>query len=139
MSANRDKTQKIAFVYSNLYQLYRKGKDAAINASTQPQDGIAQAGFVRVSARSGTQVLKTADVREGNPLGIRVREYNPAALIGKRFEKPAFLKAGQESKAAVQVPAHAPLDGLKNNLQALNDLQAKLRFMLQELEELVKE
>lgn len=130
MSANRDKSQKIAFVYSNLYQLYRKGKDAAMNAET--------AGFVRVSASTGTNVLKTEDVREGNALGLRVREYNPTALIGKRFEKPAFLKAGAvPAKAPVQAPA--PLEGLKQNLQALNDLQAKLRFMLQELEELVKE
>ena len=38
MSASRDQSQKIAFVYSNLYSLYQKGKSAAKEAEVPVTD-----------------------------------------------------------------------------------------------------
>ncbi len=106
MSATRDKNQKVAFVYSNLYEIYRKGKDAAVSSPSH-------------------NVLKANDVNQ-TPFA-KVRSYTPAELIGKRIQRPKSLPS-----------ANPALQSLKDNLKALNDLHARLRFMLQELEELVK-
>lgn len=58
-----------------------------------------------------------------------IRSYTPAELIGKRVPRPAVIRTDAES----------PIQSLKQNLQQLNELQARLRFMLKELEELIKE
>jgi hypothetical protein len=145
MSATRDKSQKVAFVYSNLYQLYRKGRDAAIGAD--PQAVIAKYKAQQPAAGSemapGTQglssgrVIKADDLRakpEFEP-AVAVRHYEPAALIGKRLPKPEAIT----SAAGAHPIQNQALNSLKQNLNALQDLHARLRFMLQELEELVKE
>lgn len=67
MSAERDNSQKVTFVYSNIYKIYQKGKD---------------------------------------------KEESP-----------------KENQAVIN---------LKDNLKALNDLHQRLKFMLTELEELIK-
>ena len=130
MSATRDKSQKTTFVYSNLYQIYRKGKDAA-NASP----GLTTSQVIKAADASATVVR-----RETAPDATVVRPYNPAELMAKRMARPAVLPQ-KESKAspAVSTPAVHPLESLKQNMKDLNDLQARLRFMLQELEDLVKE
>ncbi len=136
MSATRDKSQKITFVYSNLYQLYRKGKDAAV--SSDPQAIIR--GDIPASA-SG-QVLKAESLYDAAS-SPKVRSYDPALLLAKRvaskevpvvgsvIQKPASVASG----AQIQNQA---LTSLRQNLDSLNDLHARLRFMLQELEELIK-
>ena len=130
MSATRDKSQKIAFVYSNLYQLYKKGKDAATEAEV-PQTSL--------RGLDSGRVLKAEDLSA--PLAVRapfapqVNEYRPAELLAKRIvAKPEALRA------VAPAPSHTQaLSSLKENLQTLNDLHARLRFMLKELEDLVKE
>jgi hypothetical protein len=154
MSATRDKSQKVAFVYSNLYQLYRKGRDAAVGAD--PQAVIAKYKAQQPAAGSemapGTQglssgrVIKADDLRAASANGgapakpefepaVAVRHYEPAALIGKRLPKPEAIT----SAAGAHPIQNQALNSLKQNLNALQDLHARLRFMLQELEELVKE
>lgn len=126
MSATRDKNQKVAFVYSNLYQIYKKGGTS-------------------VSASAGvktTPVLKSQDLHAKNlnhPTfgAVKVNNYTPVEILSrptKTVKKPEVLKQSE----AAQAPASA-LDSLKQNLNALNDLHARLRFMLQELEDLVKD
>jgi hypothetical protein len=88
MSAIRDKNQKFTFVYSNLYQLYKK----------EAEEKQIPTGFERVSG----QVIKTQDLHRPELAGD-------------------------------------PLMSLKENLQALSKLHERLKFMLTELEDLVKE
>ena len=124
MSATRDKSQKIAFVYSNLYQVYRKGKEAAETA--------------------GASVLKTEDL---NQVSTSVTAFSPMELIGKRVERPEVIASplaaapklvvADATKSAPEY-ANRALDSLKENLKSLNDLHSRLRFMLKELEDLVE-
>lgn len=117
MSATRDKNQKITFVYSNLYSIYRKGLEKAREGAAADSP----LGLIKGS------VIKTEQL--SSPTSVRVTPYTAAELMGKRISKPAALKESER----------APFQSLKQNLSQLNDLQARLRFMLQELEELVKE
>lgn len=112
MSANRDKSQKIGFVYSNLYQMYGSHRTAE-----------AQRGRVLKAADVASQVF--AVNRAGSQTAVKVNPYSPVEIL-------------QTSRAPVQIQNPA-IDGLKKNLQALNELHERLKFMLQELEELVKE
>ena len=121
MSASRDKTQKVTFVYSNLYQLYKSGKETAQSAEVN-------AAPVAVNRN----VLKTEDLRKAavSPATQpKVSNYVPTEFIGRRLPKPEAI--AEHSNSAV--------DSLKKNLEQLNDLHARLRFMLKELEDLVKE
>jgi hypothetical protein len=117
MSATRDKTQKITFVYSNLYSIYRKGvEQARESAPLGLTPGLTRGAVIKAAAESAAPAAQ--------PAAPRVSAYTPAELIGKRVAKPASV---------------SPVESLKQNLQQLNDLQARLRFMLKELEDLVKE
>jgi hypothetical protein len=111
MSATRDKTQKPAFVYSNLYQLYKTGKEAASQAVVPPPPPVG-------NHLAKGQVLKTADLKNE---AVKIDTYRPAELIGKRLERPS----------------NAAIDSLKDNLKSLTELHSRLRFMLKELEELI--
>lgn len=138
MSATQDKSQKITFVYSNLYEIYRKGKQAASEAPAAPAEGHVGSGAV----------LKAGDLREPTLAIPRVKNYEPTEFLAKRMAaaaaKPQILPASLPRTVAR--PASLPpvrkneaLESLKENLKSLNDLHSRLRFMLQELEELVKD
>ncbi|MCM2322429.1 MAG: hypothetical protein NDJ90_04120 [Oligoflexia bacterium] len=126
MSATRDKNQKAMFVYTNLYQLYRKeSRKEQVNS-----EEIESLPFV---ARPNRNILKAEELRAAAAAPAaapqpRIEAYNPPAFIGKRVERPEYL-APQRNEA---------IESLKENLKTLNDLHSRLRFMLQELEELVK-
>lgn len=198
MSATRDKSQKIAFIYTNLYQVYKKGKDAAVAADVQPEKAEkdsakapnvhelnkGELAFVRpfgaeVSSDKTrffelkreqkktkgvvkNQVIKTEDKNAQPHPYLKIQEYKPLELAGKRIQvkrdaesfraAPAIMAkpAGAQAlppKAPVQAARAQPMNpqqseaiqSLKRNLDSLNDLHGRLRFMLQELEDLVKE
>jgi hypothetical protein len=139
MSASYDKTQKATFVFTNLYQIYRKGKDAAVSAQLGTPAAEAAPFIARSSSTpsASRNVLKADDLRQSSTAQPRVEAYNPPAFIGgnpvkspigKRLDRPEYL-APQRNEA---------IESLKENLKTLNDLHSRLRFMLQELEELVK-
>lgn len=136
MSATRDKTQKVAFVYSNLYQIYRKGSDAA---STPPEAAPAAPEAQAVPKPPGSgKVIKAEDLN-AQTTAVRVEKFEAPELLGKRIvQKPAVLKdIAQASQVAPE--QNEAIESLKDNLKQLNDLHARLRFMLKELEDLVKE
>lgn len=161
MSANRDTSQKTTFVYSNLYQLYRKGKEAA-DQSQVPAQVSAQ---VPAQAPVANAAESVADLRQAvfqlpNPMGAlpseknvlkstdlkaqaapAVNAYEPPSLLAKRIvEKPQALKQAQKNGPNGMMPAQsAAIQSLKDNLKTLNDLHARLKFMLEELQDLVKE
>jgi hypothetical protein len=166
MSATRDKSQKVTFVYSNLYSIYRKGieraRDGAVreSAATSPSLGAealtelavgtpsATASRVAKNFQSGV-VIKSDDLRNQNaaapavvtpPAAPRVTPYTPAELIGKRVARPASLMSQPVATPGKNQPATPDaVQSLKQNLESLNDLQARLRFMLKELEDLIKD
>lgn len=133
MSASRDESQKIAFVYSNLYQLYQKGKAAAKEASV-PEEGPVVIQKAQKPLSQSSSVLKTEDLNQVEKAAVKVSSYNPTEFIGKRVARPEAISTAKSTPAA---PKEA-IVSLKANLKALNDLHARLRFMLQELEDLVK-
>src|SRR4051812_9664407 len=111
MSAYLDKSQGITFVYSNIYQLYKKAKDAKLDSP-----------FVAESPR----VLKEA----------KVEEYTPRTLESERpFPVPMGVKEAEEK---AKLLAMRPVANLQKNLSELTDAHEKLRFLLQELEALTK-
>jgi hypothetical protein len=115
MSASHDKTQKFTFVYSNLYQIYKK------------QDAVQKNSSVGISK---SQVLKAEDLHSAP---VKISDFRPTEFIGKRLvvPKPEVLSTQKHHVEAVA--------GLKENLKSLNDLHGRLRVMLKELEELTKE
>lgn len=230
MSASRDKSQKIGFVYSNLYEVYKKGVEAAKAAPDAPASDLSApapssapespsaAAPVPAPAAASAPELKPASpalprpgltrgrvikaeslskIDDREPVAaVRVNPFRPAELLGKRIEaahqaeaashqpqpaapsaapaapagsapahrvaKPAALRptlvpvpsapaaapapAPEESKGVyapspqvIKAPENAAVQSLRDNLQKLNDLHSRLRFMLQELEDLVKE
>jgi hypothetical protein len=133
MSATRDKSQKTTFVYTNIYQLYKKGAPAAAPSTPASLAAPLATG----------KVLKSGDLKDP---AFKIESFRPAELLAKRIARessepvaslapPVYVK-----KPAVLLDSEAPaISSLKKNLQSLSDLHARLRFMLKELEDLVKE
>lgn len=173
MPADRDKSQKFIFLYSNFYKTYLDEKNggtpslqaAPSSGSSGPTTpaGRASGGVKKPAAptklgvtirnaqnvRNQGVVLKTEDLR--NPKGpkVEVKKYHPVELTQKRLEdrqnlkKLAIAQTFQKHSVPVQakqaqVPNH-PLESLKQNLEKLKELHERLRFMLQELEELTQD
>ena len=153
MSATRDKTQKIAFVYSNLYHVYKKGKSAAATLPKMAKGQVLKAeDLAKLAAEAATSTTFAA---------VQVKTYAPVSLLLKRIQERS------EKAAATPIPSSSPmapiaklkpqstqapdsanhpanaqlqaLGSLKENLKSLNELHARLRFMLKELEDLVKD
>lgn len=136
MSATRDKNQRIAFVYSNLYQIYRKGKDAAQSAQVETPDrsAVIKTGFKTHSVK--TEVAQQMKVDAYRPVEFL---RTPLTQVPVKEERPTPV-----IKTPAQPPAHAPaphaaLENLKKNLGDLQDLHERLKFLLTELEDLSKE
>jgi hypothetical protein len=128
VAATRDPSQKITFVYQNLYRLYQDGKKAAHAADPAPS----------------TPGLTTPVIKAGAapqvPHAPKVNEYSPLGLIGKRVVKPAVVRQAEESRILAQSRAERraqdTLADLKQNLGTLQGLQSKIKFFLTELEDL---
>lgn len=137
MSATRDQSQKFTFVYSNLYHLYKKGKDAAHAAQVPAAAPVAIApekllDQTRTEMTRGVltgRIIKADDLREeATP---KVARHEPPRFLTKRLEVNRPLKMHPERERAVT--------GLRDNLKQLKSLQERLHFMLKELEEFTKE
>ena len=112
MSATRDQSQKFTFLFSNMYSLYKKGKQAA-----------------QASGGETARILKVEDLHKP-----RIEPYKPVELISKRVQDSP--EAAAHSIGLVQARDQA-VATLKSNLGELQDLQKRLRFMLKDLEVLV--
>jgi hypothetical protein len=145
MSASRDKNQKITFVYSNLYQLYKKGTDAAKNAEVPSAAPVGISPGLRTE-KPQTRVLRSDNAHGPGSVAPKVTEYQPVELLAKRqpqvVARPTVIPSDAVApriQAQARVVPNAALAGLKENLETLNSLHSRLKFMLQELEDLVKE
>ena len=105
--AKLDKSQGITFVYTDLYELYKKTK----NTKSAKLDDIA------VFKRCGV----SKSLREfPHPMGVK-------EALGKKQE------IRREFQRSVD-----PLASLKHNLSGLSDAHARLRYLLEELDDLTK-
>ena len=149
MSATRDKSQRIAFVYSNLYHLYKKGKEEARKATFEKSEALKKSP-VRVhrslperfdKGRPVTgRVLKSedlmTDLKKDWKEEVKVHSFEPP-----RFKNPKSLHVSQPDRKPadpVRRPQSEAVRSLKKNLNDLTDLHERLKFMLEELEGLVK-
>src|SRR4051794_20411356 len=95
MSATRDKSQKFQFVYSNLYSIYKKGKEAAKEAAVA--DTAISANPAGFGLTTSNRVLKSGDAHAASVSTVspvappRISEYSPMELIGKRVNRPEIL------------------------------------------------
>jgi len=134
MSATRDPSQKHTFVYSNLYQLYQKGKVAAHAAVVPAVIPAVVADQNRTGLATG-RIIKAEEMQTAmnsmGPVGLRVARHEPPRLLGKRIEANRPAKGDASRRQAI--------DGLRDNLRQLQGLHERLRFMLKEIEELTNE
>lgn len=134
MSATRDPSQKHTFVYSNLYQLYQKGKVAA-HAAQVPAPARLKADETSRAGLTTGRIIKADEMQNAvhgtAPIGLRVARHEPLNLLGKRIEANRPAKMDLKRRAAV--------DGLRDNLKQLQGLHERLRFMLKEIEELTND
>lgn len=149
MPAERDQSQKFKFVYSNLYQIYRKGVDAA-KAAPEVVPAVSPAEVV--SDRTVVHAVRPMRLREMNKMeptrsGIVTGTIiKPASRVQPlvRPHQPAQLRTNHRINfseihaQAAQVSSQKTVSDLKQNLSELDELQSKLRFMLKELEDLTK-
>ena len=117
MPASRDKNQRFTFVYKNLYQIYRQEKEQKKQLTpSQVRQGVQ------------SQIIKVGDLTSGK---VDVKSFEPAAFIQPKKEAPA---AQPKKRPAVD----ETVNSLRGNLKKLDDLHNRLQFMLQELDDLVK-
>lgn len=116
MSAYVDKSQGITFVYSNIFDLYKKAKDAKLDAPYVAESG---------------RVLKNKEVK--------VQEFKPKNIEAKEGQRTFTVPMGVREAEEKALAANArPISHIKKNLSELTDAHEKLRFLLQELESLTK-
>lgn len=118
--AIRDKSQKVGFVYTNIYQIYKKAKAAPDMAE------LKAAASLGVNMKSDSRIIRAEDL--GN---FKITKFEPRALTEPQVAEKV-LEANDAKHGA------NPFDDLKSNLNRLQDLHSRLRFMLKELEDLVK-
>lgn len=123
MSAYLDKSQGVTFVYSNIFDLYKKAKESKLDAP-----------FVaaRMPATDSPRVLKAADLKAAEA-------FRPEELKAPATERPFPVPMGvREAEEKAKQMNMRPLANLQKNLNDLTDAHEKLRFLLQELEGLTK-
>jgi len=126
MSANRDKSHKVTFVFQNLHHVYRQGLDAAKSAQVPPP---VPSQVARENALAG--VVRGKVIKAYEQQDARVATHQPVELLGKRVDATQSAVSMASQRQAIQ--------SLQDNLKTLGDLHSRLRFMLKELEDLVKE
>jgi hypothetical protein len=116
MSAYLDKSQGVTFVYSNIYDLYKKARDARLDSP-----------YVAESPR----VLKKGSVKADL--------FTPQELKTPENERPFAVPMGvREAEEKAKRQNMRPVANLQKNLSELTEAHEKLRFLLQELESLTK-
>lgn len=115
MSAYLDKSQGVTFVYSNIFDLYKKAKESKLDAP-----------FV------AERVIKAETLKNAQP--FRPEELK-APATERTFPVPMGVREAEEK--AKKLGAR-PVANLQKNLNDLTDAHEKLRFLLQELESLTK-
>jgi hypothetical protein len=127
MSAYLDKSQGITFVYSNIFDLYKKAKDSKLDAPFAVETLRGTASEPAVG-----RVIKAADLAKEAP-----KAFQPAELkttdTQRTFPVPMGVQEAEERARKLR-----SVQSLQKNLSDLSSAHEKLRFLLQELESLTK-
>lgn len=133
MSASRDPSEKITFLFTPMSKLVQKVRESEIPAAPQK----ANPGRARV--------LKSEELRQASPRPGLVREYRAPQIqpTAPKPSEPAPLSAGLAREiltADLRLQAHrSELQNLEKSLQELEEIEKRLKFMMLELEELLKD
>lgn len=123
MSAYLDKSQGITFVYSNIYELYKRAKNAKLDEPFVVE---------RAKLDKNARVIKEGD-------GVRIEEFKPKALHSVNGERTFPVPMGvREAEEKALKANQRPVAELQKNVKNLTEAHEKLRFLLQELEALTK-
>jgi len=117
MSATRDHSQKIHFIPTNFYRLYRKGLEAAKTADLRGVD-------------SG-RVIKAHQVQE-----FAIHEPVLVALKNASLPAPAAPVAHEPFAHALR--SEGVVGQLRANLRDLQAIQGRIRFLAREIQDLTK-
>jgi hypothetical protein len=134
MSATRDPSEKITFLFTPIGKLIQRIKETPL-----PEAPAARTS----STTQRSRVLKTGDAREAAQRPGLVREYRardirqvPAPEVPEAI--PASLGGLLATTDFRLVQQREALSSLGKNLEQLQDLEKRLEFMLLELEDLLK-
>lgn len=113
--ARLDKSQGITFVYTNIYELYKKAKQVA-----QEEQGPVVVSQGKILTGEEAKKVQTIDWKKANrnhivPMGVQ------------EAERKAMEQKGQN-----------PFNRLKKDLKELAKAHAKLRYLLAELENMTR-
>lgn len=125
MSAYLDKSQGITFVYSNIFDLYKKAKDSKLDAPFAVE-------ALRSEAPALGRVIKAADVAKEAPQAFKPAELKTTETQ-RTFPVPMGVQEAEEKARKLR-----SVQNLQKNLSDLSNAHDKLRFLLQELESLTK-
>src|SRR5690349_10471260 len=102
--ANRDKSQKIGFVYTNIYELYKKSKAAAEQGNAVSPAGVAAQAGVGAQAPN-SRILSAEDSRI---LGgeIKVTKFEPRILAKPTAEEARPAAAAKSTHAFEDLKAN---------------------------------
>jgi hypothetical protein len=133
MSASKDPTTKIRFVYQNLYQLYRED-----GATWESEEIPAPMGITRDPVRSypaaSSRVLKTGDAERK----ALIARYQPTKLIPTDGHLSHFRATSQVTLADIQKlsqPLAQTLSAVEQAVEKANLVQQKLRTVIGDLKE----
>ncbi|MCO5141537.1 MAG: hypothetical protein M9962_00435 [Oligoflexia bacterium] len=115
MSAYLDKSQGITFVYSNLFDIYKKAKEAKID---EP--------FVA----ERTRVLKNSN--------DSIKKFEPKVIDAKQERVFPVPMGVREAEEKARIAAEKSANTLRKNLGELNHAHDRLKYLLQELDLLTK-
>ncbi|MEN9724270.1 MAG: hypothetical protein RJB38_2256 [Pseudomonadota bacterium] len=127
MSATRDPSEKVTFLFTPMGKLVQKIRETPL----------------REPAESRARVLKTGDAHEANHRPGLIREYRAREIHPlPPATRPAALPeslVSQLQKCDLRLREQkTALETLNKNLRELETLEKRLQFMLLELEELMK-
>lgn len=132
MSAYLDKSQGITFVYSNIFEIYKRAKEAKIDAPfVAERSAKPNAEPVAKANREPARVIKKEEAK--------VEAFKPEELAPKPSERAFAVPMGvkeAEEKAVRQ--NMRPIASLQKNLSELTEAHERLRFLLEEIDSLTK-
>lgn len=141
MSATRDKNQRPAFQYKNIYSLVNsrriEGTACVLKAGESAEPGAPVIkGYkpVEIIGETIKKKLESSRAAELPRLGLA-----PGLTISRSPQTPAQIPTQIQGVAHGVANGSSAVADLKKNLDALTELQGRLRFMLQELEDLVRD
>ncbi len=133
MSAYLDRSQGFTFVFSNIYEIYRKAKDSKL-------DDPLVVERMKKTDPAARQHAKGRVIKAGSPEAESARKLSELSELKpegneRTFPVPMGVREAEEKAMRQNMK---PISHLKENMGKIEDAHAKLRYLLSELEDLTK-